>query len=154
MRVILKSMTSAAALTTLATLSVFLAGCGQTQSGSAPSNGSAVQAVQAELGEYYIKLDRNSVPAGKVTFTVTNAGKMEHELIILKTDLAVDKLPAEKDDATRVDEDKVGNSGEVEEIGPGKTKTGDFDLTAGRYVLICNKAGHYLAGQRIAFQVT
>ncbi len=154
MRVILKSMTSAAALTTLATLSVFLAGCGQTQSGSAPSNGSAVQAVQAELGEYYIKLDRDSVPAGKVTFTVTNAGKMEHELIILKTDLAVDKLPAEKDDATRVDEDKVGNSGEVEEIGPGKTKTGDFDLTAGRYVLICNKAGHYLAGQRIAFRVT
>lgn len=149
MRVTLKLIISVVALATLAALSVFFPGCGQRQASSAGES-----TVQAELGEYYIKLDRNSVPAGKVTFTVVNTGKMEHELIILKTDLAVDKLPAEKDDPTRVDEDSLGNSGEVEELGPGKTKTGSFDRKAGKYVLVCNKPGHYQAGQRIAFQVT
>lgn len=166
MRIIGKLVTTVA-LAGLAGVSVFLAGCGQSQTGGTPSQQGATTAspqsaagasqpgsVKSELGEFYIKLDKDSVPAGKITFTVTNVGKMEHELIILKTDLAVDKLPTEKDDPSRVDEDKIGTSGEVEDLASGKTKTGTFDLAAGRYVLICNKPGHYQAGQRIGFQVT
>jgi hypothetical protein len=49
--------------------------------------------VTAEVGEHYIKLDRASVPAGQVTFAVSNTGMMLHELIIIKTDFAAGKLP-------------------------------------------------------------
>lgn len=149
MRTILKLLTTVV-VAGLAVTSVLLMGCGQQTAGGA----SRESAVTAELGEYYIRLDTDTVPAGKINFTVSNVGKMEHELIVLKTDLPVDKLPPEKDDPTRVDEDAIGTSGEVEEIGPGRTKTGTFELGAGKYVLICNKPGHYQAGQRIAFRVT
>jgi uncharacterized cupredoxin-like copper-binding protein len=144
-----RTLASTIALAMLVVVPGVIAGCGQSGTG-----GTVESIVTAELGEYYIKLDKTTVPAGKVTFAVTNVGKMDHELIIFKTDLAADKLPTEKDDPTRVDEEKIGAIGEVEDIGPNKTKSGTFDLTAGKYVLICNKPGHYVAGQRIAFEVT
>jgi uncharacterized cupredoxin-like copper-binding protein len=138
------------ALATLLTIPGVLAACGQTGPG-----GPVETIVNTELGEYYIKLSQTSVPTGKVTFAVTNAGKMEHELIIIQTDLAADKLPMGREgDPTRVDEDKLTVSGEVEDIAPSRYKSGTFDLAPGKYLLICNKAGHFVAGQWIAFKVT
>lgn len=150
-----KLLGGAAGAATLVAAAVVLAGCGQ--SGSQTSGGSTVSAgntVNAELGEFYIKLDRTSVPAGKVTFKVTNSGKIEHELIVLKTDLAVDKLPMRANDPSKVDEDAAGGVGEIEDVAAGQSKNGTFDLKSGSYVLICNVSGHYAAGQRIAFRVS
>ena len=145
-----RKLASTVALAALVVVPGIIAGCGQ------PATGGPVETiVTAELGEYYIKLSRTSVPAGKVTFAVSNVGKMEHELIIIQTDLAADKLPMGREgDPTRVDEDKVGTAGEVADIAAGKTSSGTFDLKAGKYLLICNKAGHFPAGQWIAFKVT
>ena len=151
MRTMVRTLARTVALVTLmVVVPGAIVGCGQSGTG-----GPVETIVNAELGEYYIKLDQTSVPAGKVTFAAFNAGKMEHELIIIKTDLAADKLPMGREgDPTRVDEDKLATFGEVEDIAAKRTKSGTFDLTAGKYLLICNKAGHFVAGQWIAFQAT
>jgi Sulfocyanin (SoxE). len=90
-----------------------------------------------------------------VTFDVSNVGAKPHEMLIFKTDLTADKLPMGRNgDPNRVDEDKLGPIGEVSGLNPGDKKSGTFDLTAGKYVILCNKAGHFMAGQWIYLQVT
>jgi uncharacterized cupredoxin-like copper-binding protein len=147
---IVRKFASTVAIGAMVVVPGILMGCGQA------ANAAPVETiVKAQLGEYYIKLDRASVPAGTVTFAVSNVGKMDHELIIIKTDLAANKLPLGREgDPTRVNEDKVGTVGEVADIASGKTKSGTFDLKPGRYLLICNQPGHFAAGQWIVFQVT
>ena len=48
---------------------------------------------------------------------------------------------------------EAGNVGEIPGLAPGATKTLRLTLKAGHYALICNMAGHYMAGQRIDFTV-
>jgi uncharacterized cupredoxin-like copper-binding protein len=160
-----------AGVVTLAALVVIpgiLVGCGQSASGGTVASqkdqvesiqGPVASTVAAELGEngsqMYVKLDKKSVPAGPVTFDVSNVGAKPHEMLIFKTDLTADMLPMGRNgDPTRVDEDKLGAVGEVAGLNPGDKKSGTFDLTAGKYVILCNKAGHFPAGQWTYFQVT
>jgi uncharacterized cupredoxin-like copper-binding protein len=149
-RTVVRKFASTVALAAMVVVPGILVGCGQ------PVVAGPVETVvSAELGEFYIKLDRASVPAGQVTFAVSNKGMMLHEMIIIKTDLAANKLPLGREgDPTRVNEDKVTVSGEVADIDPARTKTGTFDLKPGRYLLICNQPGHFASGQWIVFQVT
>jgi uncharacterized cupredoxin-like copper-binding protein len=155
------------ALAALVVIPGILVGCGQSASGGTVGGQTEqVDSIQgpsivtAELGEkspsaMYVKLDKKSVPAGKVTFDVSNVGAKPHEMLIFKTDLTADMLPMGRNgDPTRVDEDKLGAIGEVAGLNPGDKKSGTFDLTAGKYVLLCNKAGHFPAGQWTYFQVT
>jgi len=128
---------------------------------SAPSSG-AGDTVKVTLTEWAVVLDKDTASAGNVTFEVTNAGtQFKHEFVVIKTDLAPADLPA---DATgKVDEAGAGIAfiGEVEELAIGASQTASFDLTAGKYVLICNiveAAGdhqsHYNEGMRVAFTVS
>jgi len=48
--------------------------------------------VGVELGEWFINSDSASLAAGSVTFEVSNKGKQDHNLVIIKTDLAPDAL--------------------------------------------------------------
>jgi uncharacterized cupredoxin-like copper-binding protein len=99
----------------------------------------------------FLKVDPTSVKAGKVTFTFTNSGTRQHEMIVLKTDEAFDKLVI--DTATnKVSEDK--SVGEISETDKGKVVVKTFDLAAGNYVLVCNIEKHYGQGMRSAFTVT
>ena|ERR1051325_7817918 len=92
------------------------------------------------------------VPAGAVTINVTNDGNMEHEMVVLRTDLSPAKLPRK---GIEVDEDNAALSspGEIEDIAPGTTKSKTFTLAAGHYVMICNITGHYSSGMRTQFTV-
>lgn len=130
-------------------------------SSAAPSSGNG-QTVKVTLTEWAVVIDETSAPAGSVTFEVTNAGtQFKHEFVVIKTELDPADLPA---DATgKVDEAGAGIEfiGEVEELAIGASQTGSFDLTAGKYVLICNivEAGgdhqsHYNEGMRVAFTVS
>lgn len=104
--------------------------------------------------DYSIKLDRTSIPAGQVTFKVTNTSKsLEHEFVVVKTDLAPDKLPYDKA-AQRVEEGKVNIMGEVEGLEPGDSGSNTFELEPGKYVAICNEPGHYNQGMYAPFTVT
>lgn len=142
---------------------IVLVGCSSpasSGSSSEPSSGGA--AVNATLTEWAVVLDKDTVPAGSVAFHVTNAGtQFKHEFVVIKTDLDPADLPV---DATgKVDEAGEGINfiGEVEELDMGATEDASFDLTAGKYVLICNiveAAGghesHYNEGMRVAFTVS
>lgn len=111
--------------------------------------------VQATLKEWSIDLNRSSVPAGKITFQVANQGSVEHELVILRTDITPKALAmnAQEPGTAVEDSTEVKDVGEVEAIAPGTSKSGVFDLTPGKYVLICNEASHYEAGMEAAFEV-
>jgi uncharacterized cupredoxin-like copper-binding protein len=141
------------ATSVLVTLALSIGACGgddkESSTPSATTTTSTDQTtVKASLGEYFIKLDTSSVPAGRVRFDVSNDGKIEHEFVVLKTNLAPAKLPVKDDEA---DEDVGSSPGEIPSVKPGQEKTLAVSLKPGKYVLICNLPGHYKAGQYIGF---
>lgn len=111
------------------------------------------------LKEWRISSDKLVVKAGPVKFRVNNSGKEKHELVIVKTDLDIDKLPMREG---KVDEDAAGELiGEIEEFSPDTVQEATFNLATGRYVLFCNIAeeehgkieSHFSEGMRIALTV-
>jgi uncharacterized cupredoxin-like copper-binding protein len=106
----------------------------------------------------------SAAPAGDVTFNVKNTGTVDHELIVLKTDVAFDGVPvvdggdppaAVATGANKVDEaTKAGETGDPN-LKPGETRAFTIKgLAAGKYVLVCNLAKHYGLGMRIGFTVS
>jgi len=110
-----------------------------------------VSYVGVTIQEMSINLDTASVPAGPVTFGVNNAGTVLHELVVVRTDTAFDKLPASLDQAAKVSEE--GSAGESGDIAAGRWSSFLLTLAPGQYVLICNEPGHYAGGMRVAFTV-
>jgi len=86
-----------------------------------------------------------------VTFVVKNSGAVVHELVVLQTDVAQDKLAADPAQAGKVVE--TGNLGETGDVDAAQSKTFTVTLPAGHYVLMCNQAGHYAGGMHMAFTV-
>ncbi len=137
-------------LTVIGMIAVLLA-AGFAITSCGPKGPTIVRVVENEWG---LKLDVTSIPAGKVTFQVANQGAIEHEMVVLKTDLAANALKMRAAEPDKVDEEAgAKNVGEVEDIGAGKSKSETFDLAPGKYLLVCNVAGHYKAGMVAAFEV-
>jgi uncharacterized cupredoxin-like copper-binding protein len=88
---------------------------------------------------------------GSTTFDIANDGPSTHEFEVIRTDLAVDALPVS---SAQVNVDSLDLVDEVGDTAPGTLTHLTVDLTPGNYVLICNVAGHYQAGMRIAFTAT
>jgi FtsP/CotA-like multicopper oxidase with cupredoxin domain len=99
--------------------------------------------VKATLGDMWVKADTTSVKAGKVTFAVTNEGATMHGL-------AIAPAPA-KVSGGLVDESTFIAKGE--DLASGESGTVTADLKPGKYELICYVPGHYMAGQKLAFEV-
>jgi uncharacterized cupredoxin-like copper-binding protein len=101
--------------------------------------------------------------AGNITFTVTNTGTIDHEMIVLKTDTRYDQIPitdgGDPPAPVATGANKVDEANNVAETGdpnlkPGETRTFTAKgLAAGNYVLVCNLAGHYGLGMRAPFTV-
>ena len=117
--------------------------------------------VEVLLDEWSVVANPSEVPAGPVTFTAVNAGDEDHELVVLKTDLAADALPVVD---SKVDEVAAGEEiGEIEDVLTASEKQATFDLEPGAYVLFCNITeeeptgeleSHYEEGMHTAFVVT
>ena len=117
--------------------------------GSAARAASATH-VAVTLTEMSVKLSSVTVPAGEVTFDLANTGTVEHEFVILKTDIAAGALPANLDEPG-----KAAEIGHVDEQDPvAATAALTVDLRPGHYILLCNKPGHYAAGMYVAFTVS
>ena len=129
-------------LMALALLAVACAG----PAAEAPSGSQVV----AELADYKITVNVPSVKAGSIKIGVRNLGTMEHSFEVLKTDLAPDKLPVDGASAKAIEDGKVGA---IPSIPAGKSAAVTLDLTPGKYVFICNVAGHYQLGMRTSFTV-
>src|SRR6188472_2785200 len=92
-------------LLAMATALVVAAGCSAGSSPTPPSAASSpiagtspgATSVSAKLSEFKIELGATTAPAGPVTFAVTNGGTTLHEFVVLRTDLAPDKLPLTAD---------------------------------------------------------
>lgn len=115
------------------------------------ASGTAGGQVSVTLKDTSVVLDRTTVPAGPVSFKVHNGGTSLHEVVVVRTDLPVDKIPAEADNPGKMSED--GSQGESGDLTVGQSTTFTLNLAPGRYVLMCNQPGHYLMGMRIAFNV-
>jgi uncharacterized cupredoxin-like copper-binding protein len=109
----------------------------------AASSSAATKSTTVTLSDFKVAVSPKSIPHGKVTLTVKNAGDMEHELVVIKTSKPAGKLPMSGNRAS-----EKGAVGEVEDIPGGKSKKLTLNLKKGHYALICNLPGHYKAGMR------
>lgn len=108
--------------------------------------------VDVSLIEFSVDLSTDTVPAGTVTFNLSNDGAAAHSFEVIRTDLAPDALPYDEE-TFMVDEEQVDIVGRVEAFEPGESDELTVDLEPGSYVLICNVATHYEAGSYTAFTV-
>jgi uncharacterized cupredoxin-like copper-binding protein len=91
-----------------------------------------------------------SAKAGRIKIGVRNLASMEHSFQVLKTDLTHDKLPVDGASAKAKEDGKIG---EIKSIAAGKSAAVTVELTPGKYVFICNTAGHYHLGMHTGFTV-
>jgi uncharacterized cupredoxin-like copper-binding protein len=104
--------------------------------------------VAVHMQDYRVILSVATVKTGTVRFGVKNEGGMEHSFELIKTDLPFDQLPTVD---AKAKED--GLIKQVKSLGVGKVQVVSADLAAGKYVIICNVAGHYQLGMRAALTV-
>jgi uncharacterized cupredoxin-like copper-binding protein len=146
-----------------------LAACGGDSGSSATTTGGGVTApptggtvVKVTLNDtdgtnapQTLKPDTNTAAAGDITFTVSNTGTIDHEMVVLKTDTAFDQLEVGTSEADRIDEaSSIGETGDPA-LKPGETRSFTLKaVDAGKYVLVCNIAKHYGLGMRAPFTVT
>uniref|UniRef100_UPI00389B2D4B sulfocyanin-like copper-binding protein n=1 Tax=Pigmentiphaga litoralis TaxID=516702 RepID=UPI00389B2D4B len=164
---------TAASLLAVALLGPPAAVTGAAAACSAPSlPGTTVRVTEADMGAgmmgrsamrrgMRLAVDRASVPHGQVSLVATNLGSVPHELLVLP-------LPQGQALGARAvgadgTVDETGSLGEAsascaagtgEGIAPGAASWVTLDLPAGRYELLCNVPGHYLAGMFAELTVT
>jgi hypothetical protein len=152
----LAGTTRMVALVAAALLALGATSCGGDDGGDEGGGDS----VAVTLQEFAIGATPSSIGAGEVTFEAENVGpEDEHELVVLRTDLAPDALPTNEDGSVDEEGEGVELIGEIEEFPVGETQSASFDLEAGSYVLICNiydaqeQEAHYQEGMRLGFTV-
>ena len=106
------------------------------------------------LEDFKVRGDVAVVPAGTVTFRIRNQGPTTHEVIVVRTDRAPDKLPLQSDGLTVNEEGRdITFLDEAEGLDIDDRQTMVLDLAPGHYVLYCNLQGHYLGGMYAALTV-
>ena len=106
------------------------------------------------LEDFEVRQEATVVRAGTVSFRILNQGPTTHELIVVRTDRASDKLPLQRDGLT-VNEEARGIDliDEAEGLDIDDRQTLVLRLAPGHYVLYCNLEGHYLGGMYAALTV-
>lgn len=100
--------------------------------------------VKITLGDMWVKSDKTSVKAGKLTFAVANEGATVHGM-------AFAAVPVKVEGGTLEESQLIGKGKDLE---AGASETITVDLKPGKYEIVCHIAGHYAAGQKLAFEVT
>ena len=131
-----------------------VAACG----GGGPPAPTLTARVHVHLDEWSVAPDPASGEGPvTVTFEGHNHGAFPHQVVVIRTDKPADSLPMERG---KVDVDDAGKeflSIDVPAADPDAgvegRQVGSVDLGPGRYVVICNIAGHYQQGLRAEFEV-
>ncbi len=131
----------------LVAAAVLVSACG---GGASSSDTGEVPAVYLDLSDFKIVSDHATVTAGRTVIGIRNHASMLHEVIVIKTDLAPDKLPI---DGATAKASENGKAGELLNIPAGASRKLVVDLAPGTYVIICNIAGHYQLGMRVGLEV-
>ena len=135
-----------ALLATVAASLLLLAACG-----GQTANTTGTGPIAVTLTDKGVVLQQTTANGGAVTFTVKNTGSVTHELLVVKTDTAQDKMQVSSEDPNKMSEE--GSQGETGDLAAGESKTITFNLAPGKYVLMCNQPGHYMVGMHIGFVV-
>ncbi len=98
------------------------------------------------LSSFAIKGD-GIAKTGAVSFKVKNTARVEHELVVIRTNHKAGYLKLSHGKAS-----EAGSVGEVE-VAAGSTRTLKLQLKPGHYALICNLPGHYKSGMHKDFVV-
>ena len=148
------------ALTVALPATVVLAALALAAPGSKDDGGFGVTLADGE-----VRLEAETLPTGRHVIEVVNEGTAEHELVVVRTDLAPDELPVGLHGVS------IGQAGElvlgedhlranhkhapgsVLGLLPGELRRHQADLEPGHYVVFCQTGSHYLAGERAAFTV-
>lgn len=119
----------------------------------AACGGGGSTTINAELtGDYHINLSSTTAKAGDVTFHITNtATDVEHEFVVVTTDLAPADFPLDADG--NVDEEQLTVLDEQEAIQAGDTVDFTVHMDPGHYVIMCNLPGHFAQGMHVEFTV-
>ncbi len=104
------------------------------------------QRVSMSVNEWKV-IGPKFLSAGNVTISVRNKGLVEHELVLLRTDLKPSTIRIDKKtDRFNEAAPEFNSAGEIEAVKAGKTKTASFNLTPGHYIFVCNLMGHFRHG--------
>ena len=95
-----------------------------------------------------------TMKSGKSDVTINNQGTTPHELLIFKSDLAPGAYPT--DAAGNIVEEGAGVAlvSDGDNIDPGGSQVRTIDLPPGKYLFVCNIAGHFKLGMFTAVTVT
>ncbi len=117
-----------------------VAGSNAANSGAGNALPAVGSTIDATLSEWKIAVP-TTLAAGKYNFHITNVGKMEHEMLVVKTDLAPAQLPLKNGD---FNEDALPPMSDGPNVAPGATQDRTIDLTKpGKYLFVCNLPGHF-----------
>jgi uncharacterized cupredoxin-like copper-binding protein len=166
MRVSMRGLFSVMALAAIA--AVFAAGCGSdsgttttTENESEAANttaagGGGEATLTIKMGDFFFAPRNVTAKAGATTIEAPNEGSVEHEMVIFKTNMNPAKLPTEANGEVNEEKmDKIAEgAGEIADVEAGETKSNQFKLTPGRYVMFCNLPGHYAGGMYGTLTVT
>jgi uncharacterized cupredoxin-like copper-binding protein len=112
-----------------------------------------VDMLERDNGSQVMEVSPAEIRAGEASFVVRNdSTELVHELLVVRTALAPGQFPI-NGQGTRVDESKLEDIHELEDLEPGQSGRLTLRLEPGRYVLFCNQPGHFLAGMRAELTV-
>lgn len=109
--------------------------------------------ISGDEREYSIHLTARTAKAGDVTFTITNYGTIQHEFLVVKTDIAAGEIPIGSEGRFDEEEPGIDVVDEISEFDVDTTQTLALDLQPGSYQLVCNIPNHYSKGMYFAFEV-
>lgn len=95
-----------------------------------------------------------TLKAGTTTFTISNFGKVPHELLVFKSSLAPAAYPT--DAAGDIKEEGAGVTllSDGDNIDPAGSQVRAINLAPGAYLFVCNIAGHFKQGMFTRVTVT
>jgi uncharacterized cupredoxin-like copper-binding protein len=125
----------------------------------ASGDGGEGRTVAVVLDEWSVEPALRTVHAGRVAFETSNEGRVDHELLVVRTKLPADKLGDPRFAgvyAVGAPHDHFAQAAGLgsRHLVPGRRRVDVATLTPGDYVLFCSLPGHYARGQRAALRVT
>lgn len=108
--------------------------------------------ISGDLSEWKITVDSSTVIAGDLTFRIRNSGTIDHEFVVVKTDIPAGEIPVQGG-LFAEDQEGIDVIDEIPPFAAGRTEELAITLDAGQYQLVCNLPGHYQAGMHTTFIV-
>ncbi len=110
------------------------------------------------LDEYSVVTDLDALPEGPIKFDIKNDGAVEHELLIVRSDIPGAELPTKDNGSFDDGAGGVDVQREIEDIEAGDKTSRSYELDPGNYVLLCNivdgETSHYALGMWTQLTIT